>query len=563
MKKIIALLGGCMCIAYAVNAQTDFPLEKNNPWKLRSSFSLQSDIHYATRRNNLDKNWAGNTYLTGNIQNDFLELGMRVEELNHPLPGYETNKGWGIPNVYLKGRYRFFEVTVGDFYEQFGSGVLLRTYEDRSLGIDNSIRGGRMVLTPVQWATIKLLGGQQRNHFDRDWKVINHDRGYVYGGDLELNLAQWFKPTRDNWNISLGNAWVTKHEAPDPITQVIDGKLQLLNQPENVSAFASRLRLQHGDWDVYTEYAHKINDPNATNNYIYKPGSVAMLTATYAHRGISVLLGARRSENFDFRSARTATQTDLFLNHLQPFTQQQSYTLAALYPYATQPNGEWALQSEIRYRFKKGSALGGKYGTMIKLSASQIKGLKRKGEIQKEETTISPMGQDGDKTYFWGMSEKYFHDINLEVSKKISKNYSFTVTYMNQFYNQQVIEGHAENGPVIHSNIFIYDGKHKLSPGFALRTELQYLHTRQAEKDWLFAMLECSAFSHYIFSISDQWNTGTTGKHYYLISAAGNFGNHRLQLSYGRTRKGINCSGGVCRMMPATEGLYLSYNLNF
>ena len=40
-------------------------------------------------------------------------------------------------------------------------------------------------------------------------------------------------------------------------------------------------------------------------------------------------------------------------------------------------------------------------------------------------------------------------------------------------------------------------------------------------------------------------------------------GSHRLQLGYGRTRAGVNCSGGVCRYMPETKGIYLSYNGSF
>ncbi|MBR6432885.1 MAG: hypothetical protein IKS70_00580 [Bacteroides sp.] len=524
-------------------------------------------MHYATRKDGPDGRWSGNTYLTGSIQNKFLEIGMRLEELDHPLPGHEDEKGWGVPNIYVKGRHAFVEATAGDFYEQFGSGMLLRSYEDRSLGIDNSIRGGRLVLTPARWVTIKALGGQQRNYFDRKDRVFNPERGYLWGGDVELGASQWFKAMNDNgWHLNAGASWITKHESPDPITQVIDGKPYRLNQPENVSALSARLRLQHGNWDVYTEYAHKFDDPNATNNYIYRSGSAAMLTATYARSGMSLLLGARRSENFDFRSERTATQNAMRINHLQPFTQQQSYTLAALYPYATQPGGEWALQAEMRYRFKKGSWAGGKYGTGIKLSASYIRGLKKKWNNPQWESNpydASMMGTDGYESRFFGMGEKYFHDIDLEISKKISPAYSFTFTYMNQYYNRRIIEGHAENGDVIRSNLFIYDGKHKLSQRLSLRTELQYLHTRQAEKDWLFALVECSVLPRFIFSVSDQWNAGVTDKHYYMVSAAGMFGNHRLQLSYGRTRRGINCSGGVCRMMPATEGVYLSYNLNF
>lgn len=569
MKKILLTV---FCIAAhiavpAQNSQINDSSYIHNPWRWKANFSLQSDIHYATRKGDLNDRWMGNTYVTGNVQNDFFEIGMRLEELNHPLPGHEDEKGWGVPNIYVKGRYKFMEVTAGDFYEQFGSGMLLRSYEDRSLGIDNSIRGGRIVIKPTQWTTIKLLGGQQRNFFDRKGRVFHQERGYLWGGDLELNASQWFEQMRNNdWNLNWGASWTTKHEAADNITQIINGKLQRLNQPENVSAFSTRLRMQHGNWDVYTEYAHKLDDPNANNNYIYRSGSVAMLTATYARSGMSILLGARRSENFDFRSERTATQNTMRINHLQPFTQQQSYTLAALYPYATQPGGEWAFQSEMRYRFKKGSWAGGKYGTGIKLSASHVRGLKKKWNNPKWENNpqdASMMGTDGYKSDFFGMGESFFHDIDLEISKKISRSYSFTFTYMNQYYNQRIIEGHAENGDIIRSNLFIYDGKHKLSDRLSLRTELQYLHTRQAEKDWLFGLIECSLLPRFIFFVSDQWSTGVSGKHYYMLSAAGMFGSHRLQLSYGRTRKGINCSGGVCRMMPATEGVYLSYNVNF
>ena len=570
MKKLLSALL-CMAAAHAMLPAQDMrgndPLRTDNPWRWKAGFSLQSDIHYATRKGGSGGRWSGNTYVTGSIQNKFLEIGMRLEELNHPLPGHEDEKGWGVPNIYVKGRHAFVEATAGDFYEQFGSGMLLRSYEDRSLGIDNSIRGGRLVLTPARWVTIKALGGQQRNYFDRNGRVFNPGRGYLWGGDVELGASQWFKAMNDNgWHLNAGASWITKHESPDPITQVIDGKLHRLNQPENVSALSARLRLQHGNWDVYTEYAHKFDDPNATNNYIYRSGSAAMLTATYARSGMSLLLGARRSENFDFRSERTATQNAMRINHLQPFTQQQSYTLAALYPYATQPGGEWALQAEMRYRFKKGSWAGGKYGTGVKLSASYIRGLKKKWNNPQWESNpydVSMMGTDGYESAFFGMGEKYFHDIDLEISKKISPAYSFTFTYMNQYYNRRIIEGHAENGDVIRSNLFIYDGKYKLSQRLSLRTELQYLHTRQAEKDWLFALVECSVLPRFIFSVSDQWNAGATDKHYYMVSAAGMFGNHRLQLSYGRTRRGINCSGGVCRMMPATEGVYLSYNLNF
>lgn len=109
----------------------------------------------------------------------------------------------------------------------------------------------------------------------------------------------------------------------------------------------------------------------------------------------------------------------------------------------------------------------------------------------------------------------------------------------------------------------MYEGKNKISPKVTLRSELQYLTSPQAYGDWLFGLLECSILPHIIVTVSDQWNVGVTKEHFYMGSVAGVYGAHRLQLSYGKTREGINCSGGVCRLMPATEGLYLSYNFDF
>ncbi len=572
MKKRISILFYIIVVHLSVFAHPvlrNDSLQSSSSSRWKANFSLQTGVHYTTRRQEPNGYWSGNTYLTGNIRHPFVEMGIRVEELSHPLPGYEETKGWGIANMYIKGKYRFIEVTAGDFYEQFGSGLILRSYEDRNLGIDNSIRGGRVAWTPAQWATLKFLVGQQRNHFDRNNRMFNRERGLLWAADLEWNADQWLNALREqDWLLNAGVSWVTKQEDADPITRIIDGKLYRLNQPEQVSAFAARLRLQHKEWELHTEYAYKPDDPNATNGYIYCSGSVAMLTTTYARNGISALIGARRSENFDFRSERTATQSALRINHLQPFTQQQSYTLAALYPYATQPNGEWAFQAEVRYRFKKGTGAGGRYGTAIKLSASHINGIRQNGsnsqwggnEAMPDDTSL--MGTNGYRSRFFGIGKKFFHDFNLEISKKVSPTYGFTLTYMNQFYNRKIIEGHAENGDIIRSNIWIYDGKHKLSHRLSLRTELQYLHTRQAEGEWLFALAECSLLPRFIFSISDQWNIGSAGRHYYMASATGLFGKHRVQLSYGRTRQGINCSGGVCRMMPATHGFYASYHLN-
>ncbi len=552
MKQYIVaamLLGGL-----SLSAQED---GERNPWKLIPSLGIQSDMHISSEDNPASR-WSGNTYITGALRNDYLEVGARFEEMSRPFPGHEIEKGWGVPHLYMRARYEGHELTLGDIYEQFGSGQLLRLYEDRPLGIDNALRGVRLSTSPITGVRLKALAGQQRLHFDRGNAVFASHRGYLWGSDLELSLTDWLRMGQFADALTVGGSFVSRHEKASDIVTPRDGQYYRLAQPEHVGAWSGRLQWQRGGLDVYAEYGYKYDDPSAVNGYTYGHGSVAMATVSYTEGKFTALLGARRSENFDFRSARGEQALDLRVNHLIPFTHQQTYALAALYPYATQAMGEWALQGEMRYTLARGSALGGRYGTQLRLGASYIRGLHAFGD-----GSDTGIGTDGVRTSFWGMGQKYFHDYSLEISRKFSSSYSASLTYINQYYDQLVIEGHADNGNVVHANIFIYEGKHRLNRKLSLRTEVQYLTTPQAEGDWLYALGELSILPHFIISLSDQYNVGTTGKHYYMASVAAAFGAHRIQLGFGKTRRGINCSGGVCRMMPATEGLNLSYNVNF
>ena len=85
-----------------------------------------------------EDNFMTNTYADVALQSKYVDAGVRFEFTQFPLPGYNDMandfKGWGIPNVYVKGKLKNLEITGGSFYEQFGSGFILRTYEERSLG---------------------------------------------------------------------------------------------------------------------------------------------------------------------------------------------------------------------------------------------------------------------------------------------------------------------------------------------------------------------------------------------------------------------------------------------
>ena len=494
-----------------------------------------------------------NTYLDLNLGSKYVDAGARFEFLKYPLPGYEPDfKGWGVPHFYVKGHYKNVELTAGDYYEQFGSGFVLRTYEERSLGIDNALRGGRIVYKPVSGVTLKALTGKQRRYW-------HHNDALVSGADIEVGLEQFIKALEaHDTHITLGGSWVNKHEKANADAIFVDATHKL-NLPKYVNAWDARINLTHKGFSVLAEYAQKTQDPSFDNGYHFGKGNVALLSTSYSQKGMSVLLQAKRSEGMSFRSRRSMSGTSSYINHLPAFTHDQTYALAAQYPYATNPNGEWAFQAEFGYSFKKGTTLGGKYGTKLKFNLSHVRGLDYDG-VKDPVADGRIIGSNGYKSSFFKMGETYYQDIDVQIEKRFTRDFSLIFMYMNERYNMTVIEGH---GGMIKSNILIADGKYKFSPKLTLRCELQYQFCKGDDGDWAFGLAELSWAPHWMFTVSDMWNCGETKVHYYQALVTYSLKSHRIQAGYGRTCAGFNCSGGVCRWVPATRGFTLSYNYSF
>lgn len=513
-------LFNAQCSMGTVNAQ-----EKN---AITITGSIQSDMLVPQNDERTgalkDEAFQANLYADVMLQSKNVDAGLRFEYLEHSLPGFEKDfQGWGVPNFWVKARWGCAELTGGTFYEQFGSGFILRTYEERSLGIDNSLLGGRVVLKPYKGITVKALTGVQRHY----WKW---NKSWMSGADAEVHLDEWIPCMQaSGTNLMLGGSWVNKYEQQE---EVFADPTHKYNFPIFVNAWDVRANLNKGPWSLLVEYAQKTQDPSFDNGYSYDKGHAAMVSGSYSKKGLSLLLQAKRNENMSFRSKRSQLGTSSFINHLPAFTQDQTYALAALYPYATQLGGEWAWQAEAGYNFKRKTTLGGKYGMNVKANFSYVR---------------------------W-QGVTYYQDIDVQLSRKLTKSFKLNLMYMNQRYNKTVIEG---EGGMVRSNIFIADGLYQLAPKAKLRTELQYLQTADDQGDWLFGLLELSLAPRWMFTVSDMWNNGSTKTHYYQGSVTYNIRSHRIQAGYGRTRAGYDCSGGVCRYVPATTGFTLSYNYNF
>ena len=499
------------------------------------------------------------------------EAGLRYEYQQHPLPGFEKDfAGYGLPYAYLRGRLGRFDVTLGSYYEQFGSGFILRTYEAPTLGIDSHLRGLRLALDAGAGVQIKAIAGRQRHY----WST---NPANIFGLDGEWTLPQLaFVPQS---RIILGASWVEKHEKQDNITRIVSRSgeayplRQQLIQPLWVQAFDVRLAFHQRHFNTLLEYAVKGQDPSFDNGYTYGLGSAWLLSTSYSRRGVSALLQAKRAENMSFRSKRSGSLSPSMLNHLPPFTPQPTYALTTLYPYATQSvPGEWAFQGEFSYALPKRSRLGGRYGTTLKLHASQIFALGLKSIASAspfERTNAAFIGTDGAQSQgFFAFGQTLYREIGVDLDRRLSRPLHLHLSYLHQVYDKTAIEGKGGN---ILSHIGIGELRWKVSRDWNIRTELQYLHTLQDQGDWTSALVEISAFHDWMFTLADQYNAHVyssalhreSAVHYLQGFLTYTAGMHRLQIGYGRTRAGYNCAGGVCRYIPAQRGWTLSYNLTF
>ena len=105
-----------------------------------------------------------------------------------------------------------------------------------------------------------------------------------------------------------------------------------------------------------------------------------------------------------------------------------------------------------------------------------------------------------------------------------------------------------------------------------MRFELQHLNSKQDQGNWATALAEFTFSPHWFVAAMDQYNyvsatpeegAETQELHYPIGSVGYIRGGNRFQVNYGRQRAGIFCVGGVCRQVPAANGLTLSITSTF
>ena len=492
------------------------------------------------------------------------------------------DKDIGIATYYIRYRTKKFDLILGHFYEQFGSGLILRSWEDRNLGVNTAIHGAKLVYFPSEDIRITTLHGRQRKGF-------GFSEGRIFGLDSEININNALSIMSES-SLVLGLSYVGKKE--NYVNEQNESNKKI---PELINSFSARLDFSHKNFYSSLEYVGKSKDvrlnniiPNQvsfseTQNF---KGNAVSWTAGYSQKGFGLSYNFRRLENMRFFSERGFANAvnnptnQLSVNYLPALNKQHDYTLANIYLYQSQPglfienyenplvkSGEIGQFIDLFYNFKKESVFGGKYGTKINLNMSYWAGL----ETQYLDPNGVPFFVSDDLTYeteFLNFKNKLYSDLNLEIRKKWNRKLSSIFTYINFYYDKSYLESKA-NGKVVRAWIGVAESTYKFSRGKSIRLELQHLSTNDDARNWMGGTVEYFFNSKFGLYINDSYNyeessvDQDTKIHFFNAGISYAKGASRLALNYGRQRGGLLCVGGICRPVSQNTGLTLNFTTAF
>lgn len=498
--------------------------------------------------------YATNNYLKIDYFKGRLSAGTQLEGYFPSTVGYPfpENK-LSISNLYVSWRDDSYSVTAGTFYEQLGSGLLFRSWEDRALGLNNAMLGARATYNWGDKISARAFWGIPRLGKLSEYGVLmNMEKGFfglglapdvnVAGADLSVsfsNMLGW-----DAVALSLEGSVINKHEA------LSDALLALGCRSNNVG-WSARANLEADGFYAKAEYVDA-GKQLANQFFDAQRGNAQLVEIGYNSRGLGVSFTGRRLERM---TQQISTSNLMYasaanvMSYCPAMTTQYTYMLTALHPYNPEIGtnmmraGEIGGQLDAFYNFRRGTKLGGKRGMKVHANFSSYFALNDKGGVK-----------DG---------ERLLYDFSFDVEKQWTKKFKTTLLYSYQDYDKH--EKNYANTEVYigRSHIVVADLLYKWNPKFSTRLELQYLASNDYQKDWMAALLEVSFAPHWSVFASDMYNHGDSNLHYYNAGLSYVYGKIRVAAGYGRYRAGFICSGGVCREIPAYTGANLTLTASF
>ncbi len=552
-KSFGAVLIITLC-SLSLTAQEETVVTENAPNEVqnqggRFSGSLESNVNFFMRDSVIGafgtpqyerQQFGADTWLNLNYNNWGFDFTIRYDMFNNsyllnPTSSYSAQ---GIGMWSIKKKIDKLGIQIGYIYDQIGSGIIFRAFEERPLAIDNALVGGHLTYQLDDNLKIKAFVGKQKQQFSLYNTLI---KGAAIDGFIEGKGGKWtctpgFGVTSRQYDDETMNQIVSAISTYTPVDSI--------GACYSTYAFSAYNTLSYGNFTWYIEGALKtpdvFNDPFATKTQwtgeksigklVQKPGSIFYTSLSYTQGNLGINLEAKRTEDFNYRATPFTKLFQGAINFLPAMARQNTYRLTARYQAATQDLGEQAIQADIRYNLTDKVGLNVNLSNITDLNGKQL-----------------------------------YREVYSEVTYKHSKKLSFLGGLQYQIYNQEIYE--TKPGVELVQTIVPYgEVLYKFTRKNSLRVELSYMDTHQDYGSWIFGLAEYSISPKWIFSGSMMYNVvpkKTEDLWYPTIGATYIKESNRFSINYVKQVQGIVCSGGICRFEPAFSGIRMNVSSTF
>lgn len=440
--------------------------------------------------------------------------------------------------------FKDLSITVGSIYDQIGSGIIYRAYEDRALLIDNALVGVELKYRLSDKIAMKGFVGQQKNNnFVNNKRYAPVIKGFNADGDFNVGKVHLLP------GVGILNRTLDKDDYSSIVETIkTQDSAHHFVPVYNMYAFSGYNTLTYKNFSWYVEGDVKSSETIVENGlYVDKPGDLEYTSLNIGRKGVALSLSGKRTKDFVMRTSPNEYLLNGMLNRQPVIAIQRPERLIARYTPASQDVSEMAGTANL---------------------------LVTPNDVTNLTFTYSHINTlDDEKLYREAYAEVYYQGFKSWLVQ-------LGVQYMEyNVYTYQVATTHVEH-PVLYAVTPFTEITYRINDNKSIRAELQYMSTQQDYGSWAFVLLEYNVAPKWSVSISDMYNVAInkntdnpnysdpgfstkSASNYYSVYAAYTKGPHRFSLAYVKQVDGINCTGGICRYEPAFSGVKATITTSF
>mgnify|MGYP000574213991 FL=1 len=486
--------------------------QTDNRWFLLPDglgFSNQLEYSYDTDTNNeIFENWLNLDY-----NKNIFSAGIRFEifQPNDPDPSISRGKvkyadiAYKYIGVDIGDVEEGLNITVGNFYKLFGRGLILKSYEDRNIRIDNNLIGVK-VEANYEGFTLTALSGSAANS-------NNLREDILHAVDLQYGKFDLVK---------LGTTFASNLPSIEGVART------------TLASF--RIQPSYWNFDGYAEYGVKSNEDVQSQVFHddeWKIGEAFYGSLNFYYDVFSIVGEYKYYDNYAF----TSNDGTIFYNTAPSLRKEYTYQLLNRHPSPLDQSNEEGYAVEMNFNISDETSLIANYGITNTLPTSSY--------YQQVNNLSLPIATQLEEIYL-----------------QAAHNWSESLTSILAFGYNEELSTNTKNFTPILENKFYFDDINTIK----LVLEHQQTENLTTDEKYYDDIINIEYLRSPNFSVAvvaelqtkEPQEGNVVRKFWSFIQFGYKLGNHSdLSLLVGTRQAGNICIGGICRYEPAFQGVEL------